>query len=152
MTELQAGDQTIQFDGERTRAIYGAIPCGGADECDCLFCKNFAAQRNSAYPDAFKAILDRLGIDPMKEGEAFEYGPVGNGLHLYGGWFYLIGELIVPGERSVSYPEASAFEFWFTKSCPGNRHFREAPRLAIEFSTRIPWILPDDPEAARRPA
>jgi hypothetical protein len=150
MTELQVGDQRIQFDRERTSAIYNSISRGGADECDCLFCKNFAAQRDTIYPAAFQTLLDQLGIDQIKEGEAFEYGPVENGLHLYGGWFYLAGQLIVAGERNVSYPDAGGFEFWFTKSCPGNRHFRDEQWFAIEFATRIPWVLHADPETARR--
>ena len=150
MVDLQVGDQSIRFDRERTAALYRAIPIGGADECGCLFCRNFAAQRDTVYPPAFKALAERLGIDPMKEGEVFECGPVGEGLHLYGGWFYLIGKLVIPGERNTSYPPQVEFEFFFTRSGPKNLHFREDPVLAIEFATRIPWILPDDPETSRR--
>ena len=49
---------------------------------------NFAAQRSSVYPDEFLSLVDKLGIDPAKEGEVYEVGP-----SVYGGWFYLTGEL-----------------------------------------------------------
>jgi hypothetical protein len=59
----------------------------------CAGCRNPMAQRDVAYPAAFRELLDRLGIDPNKEGEAVAYGPLENGLHHYGGWFFFVGDL-----------------------------------------------------------
>jgi hypothetical protein len=74
--EMRVGDQTIRYDRDRTAAAYRTLEHGFAEKCGCLFCKNFAAQRNLVYLVSFRALLDQLGIDPNKEGEAFEYGPV----------------------------------------------------------------------------
>lgn len=75
------------------RRYMGSLEHGFAEECGCIFCKNFAAQRNLVYPASFRTLLEQLGIDPNKEGEAFEYGPVKDGCHLYGGWFHFVGQL-----------------------------------------------------------
>jgi hypothetical protein len=72
MTELRVGDQTIRFDREATASVYTTVDRGGAEECGCVFCKNFAAQRTLVYPDSFSAVLHQLGIDPDKEGEVYE--------------------------------------------------------------------------------
>jgi hypothetical protein len=79
MTEMRVGDQTIRYDRDATAAVYRTLEHGFAEGCGCIFCKNFAAQRNLIYPDSFRALLDQLGIDPNKEGEAFECGPVRTG-------------------------------------------------------------------------
>jgi len=47
MTELQIDDQLIQYDREATAAIYSTLKSGGAEECGCIACRNFAAQRDS---------------------------------------------------------------------------------------------------------
>ena len=46
------------------------ITVPGADSCDCLYCRNFAEQRQTIYPEELKTLLDRLGADPTKEWEA----------------------------------------------------------------------------------
>jgi len=99
---------------------------------------------------SFRALLEQLGIDPNKEGAAFEYGPVGDGCHLYGGWFYLVGEMVTAGERNLSAPDchddAQHFEFFFTRSHPNAEAFRGGPMLAIEFTAHVKWVLPESPE------
>jgi hypothetical protein len=72
MTEMQIGDQTIGYDRDRTAAIYGSLR-GFAENCGCIFCRNFAAQRNVVYPAPFKTLLEQLGIDANKEGEIFDH-------------------------------------------------------------------------------
>jgi hypothetical protein len=73
MTEALFGDQTVRYDREATAAIYGTLEHGDADECGCIYCKNFAVQRDLVYPASFKSVLEQLGIDFNKEGEIFEY-------------------------------------------------------------------------------
>ena len=46
--------------------------------------------------------LEQLGIDLNKEADAFEYAPVDDGCHLYGGWFVFAGELVTAGERNAT--------------------------------------------------
>lgn len=152
MTETQIGDQTIRFDRDATAAIYGSVEHGFAEECGCIFCKNFAAQRNLVYPASFRALLEQLGIDPNKEGEAFEYGPVEDGCHLYGGWFYFVGEMVTAGERNCNAPDSHHFDFFFTTAHPNSRAFRGGPMLAIEFTTHLKWVLVESPDSGRHPA
>jgi hypothetical protein len=128
MTEMRIGDQTIRYDRDATAGVYGTVEHGDTERCGCIFCKNFAVQRNLVYPPSFRALLEQLGIDPNKEGEAFEYEPVGDGCHLYGGWFYLVGEVVTAGERNNNAPDAQQansdapgahhFDFFFTTSHP----------------------------------
>ena len=67
MTEMRVGDQTIRYDRDATAAVYRPLEHGFAETCECIFRKNFAAQRNLISPDSFRALLDQLGIDPNKE-------------------------------------------------------------------------------------
>jgi len=149
-TELQIGDQLIQYDREATAAIYDTLTTGGAEKCGCIACKNFAAQRDDIYPASFRSLLHQLGIDPAKDGWVYDYGPLPDGRYLYGGWFYLIGELITPGERNVgSHQGPDNFEFFFTLSPPGHEAFRGKDTLAIDFTAQVKWILPETPEYGR---
>ena len=145
MTEMRIGDQTIRYSRQETAAVYATLKHGDTERCGCISCQNFALQRNVAYPDSFRSLLDELGIDPNKEGEVFEYGPIADGYHLYGGWFNLIGELVVAGERNCLTPDLPQFEFFFTAKCPDAPAFGGGTRLAIEFTTRVKWVLPSEP-------
>ncbi len=64
MDQLQSGDQIIRYDRERTERAYSAMPGGNAERCGCSACLNFAAQRSTAYPESFRRLLERLGVDP----------------------------------------------------------------------------------------
>jgi hypothetical protein len=58
MTEVQIGDQTVRYDRDATTAAYQTLERGGTEECACIFCKNFAIQRNLVYPPSFTALRD----------------------------------------------------------------------------------------------
>jgi hypothetical protein len=144
MEQIQLGDQVIRFDRERTLKAYSSMKGGDADRCGCSYCRNFAAQRGTAYPDVFRLLLDQLGIDPQKEGEVYESGPDGP-LTMYGGWLYFAGELVRSGERMTDI--GSGFQHWFAdaKNLPKPAVDFGPKVLAIEFWTRLPWIIPDQP-------
>jgi hypothetical protein len=145
MDELRLGDQLVRYDHDATVTAYREVPSGDAERCGCLYCRNFAAQRDLVYPQAFRALLDQLGIDLHKEGEAYEMGPAGEEFRLYGGWFYFVGELIEKGERQTEL--AQDFQCYFAPrtslpsadACFGNRV------AAIEFVTKAPWVLDESP-------
>jgi hypothetical protein len=145
MTEMRVGDQIIRYDRDATAAVYGTLEHGDAEECGCTFCKNFAVQRELIYPPSFRALLEQLGVDPNKEGEIFECGPVKDGCHLYGGWFHFVGEMVTAGERDHNAPDSHQFEFFFTSTGPNAPAFRGGPRLTIEFTTHVKWVLPESP-------
>jgi hypothetical protein len=55
MTETQVGSQTIRYDRDATAAVYRTLEHSSAEECGCIFCKNFAAQRDLVYPESQSA-------------------------------------------------------------------------------------------------
>ena len=140
MDRLQSGDQIILFDQEQTRKAYSGIKVGGAERCGCSYCRNFAAQRSSVYPENFLGILDQLGIDPEKEGEVYECGPDGP-LRSYGGWFYFAGELVQPGERIAE--AGLGFQYFFTdaKRLPKPVVDFGGKVLAVEFRSKLPFVI-----------
>lgn len=144
MDEILLGDQIIRFDKPGTRAAYEAIARGDADRCGCSYCLNFAAQRSSVYPHEFLSILEKIAIDPTKEGEVYEVGPEGD-VRIYGGWFYFAGEVAEGGERNSM---LTNFEFWFADA----KRLPQPPAdfgdkvAVVEFLTRLPWVLADPPE------
>src|SRR6266851_1577213 len=100
---------------------------GGAERCGCIFCRNFAVQRNLVYPASFRALLEQLGIDPNKEGEVFECGPAEDGCRVYGGWFYFRGEMVTAGQRISNTTDSHQFAHFLTATCPDAPAFRGGP-------------------------
>jgi hypothetical protein len=144
MEQIQLGDQVIRFDRERTRQAYSSVKVGDAERCGCSYCRNFAAQRSTAYPQVFRSLLDQLGVDPEKEGEVYESGLDGS-LRMYGGWLYFSGGIVRPGERMTD--TGSGFQYWFTdaKNLPKPVVDFGPSVLAVEFWTRLPWVILDQP-------
>jgi hypothetical protein len=144
--ERSVGEQKIRFDREATVTLYGdRIKVPGADQCDCIGCKNFAAQRSKVYPEDFLRLLEELGADPLKEWEAFDYdfGRENLKSHLYGGWFLFCGELVDGAEKR---PERPGFSYWFTTSFPAATVPHDVKVCAVEFITELPWVLSEMPE------
>ena len=141
MEQIQAGDQIVLYDRAQTAAAYSAIHAGDADRCGCASCLNFAAQRRAAFPDHFQHLLHQMGINPEKEGEAYECGPDG-ALRIYGGWFYFVGEFVHAGERLTT-DSASGFQYWFAdaKNLPKPPVDFGSKVLAVEFVTKLPWVI-----------
>ncbi len=75
MKEARAGDQVVRYDREATAAIYGGLKHGFAEECGCVFCRNFAAQRDCPIRRRSASCWNRSASMRNKEFEAFEYGP-----------------------------------------------------------------------------
>jgi hypothetical protein len=146
MTELRIGDQVVRYDRAATVAAYAAVQHGLTDGCRCSSCRNFAAQRDLSYPASFRRLLDELGIDPCKEDEVYETGPAGDDWRGYGGWFHLVGEMVAAGERNTVADDCGQFEFFFRTSGSKATAFRDGPILALEFTTRVKWVLAKNPE------
>jgi hypothetical protein len=146
--ELCVGQQKILFDREATVALYHQIILiPGADQCKCIPCKNFAAQRGKLFADEFNLFLNELGIDPLKEWEAFDYNfdpktPRKN--LLYGGWFLFAGEL-VEGLDQRPEPEQKHIAYWFTTSFPTGTLPTHLKLCVTEFLVELPWVLPEIP-------
>ena len=148
--QLRNGQQVVNYDCVQTVRLYAnAITAAGADECTCVNCKNFAAQRTKGYPETFLALLNQVGVDPMKELEAFDYDfGVEKAGHLYGGWFVFCGQLVEgidwrPERRS------GLFTYWFTNSFPSSQ-LPNVSLCAIEFCVELPWVIPESDSAPHR--
>jgi len=150
MTEMQVGDQTVRYDREATAAIYAGLKNGWAEDCGCVGCRNLAAQRDVIYPTSFRELLNQLGIDPNKEAEAVADGPLENGLHHYGGWFFFVGEMVTAGERLSQASDSPYFKYWFSRVGPCPKEFRDGLKLCIEFEAHIKWILNESWDSDRR--
>ena len=90
MEHVEFGPWRITVDRDASRRIHAATPAGSAFGCKCVSCENFALHKTIPYPHEFLELLDRLGIDPNKEIESYEYMSDERGV-LYAGWFYFVG-------------------------------------------------------------
>jgi hypothetical protein len=146
--ELCLRQQKILFDREATVALYRqTITVAGADRCSCIPCKNFATQREKLFPEEFLQFLEELGVDPLKEWEAFGYNfdPKNPRKQvLYGGWFLFAGELVEGFDKRPE-PRHTTFSYWFTNSFPAGTLSTGLKLCAIEFLAEIPWVLPEMP-------
>jgi|SRR5579864_174575 len=143
MEELRLGDQLVRYDREATVKAYNTLSSGGAERCNCLYCRNFAAQRGTVYPASFRAFLDQLGIDPNKEGEVYDAaGPCGLASRPIGGWLYFVGELVENGEKLV---QVGDFQYWFQPAFPRPPACFGKPVTAVEFAAHISWVLDEPP-------
>jgi hypothetical protein len=144
MEKIRLGDQIIGYDSVRTRTAYTSMNSGFAERCGCAHCRNFVAQRSTVYPEKFLQLLELLGVDPEKEGDVHKGGAPGS-LMEYGGWFYVAGELIEAGERMAD--AGSGFQYFFRRSRMPTSLADFGDRvLALEFLTRLAWVISDDPE------
>jgi hypothetical protein len=50
-------------------------------------------------------------------------GSAEDGCHLYGGWFYFVGEMVTAGERNSNAPDSHYFESFFTTAHPSDERF-----------------------------
>jgi len=143
MEQLRLGDQLIRYDREATASAYRLVSSGCTDRCQCNACRNFALQRETAYPPEFRAILDQLGIDPEKEDDVHEIGVVVDGMCPYSGWLLFVGDILEAGESVARI--AQDFQC-FVRQAGGPACFGDHV-LAIEFITKIRWLLTEDPTA-----
>lgn len=151
MEVFERGGYVIEYDAGASRDAYRAVSKGGADVCTCTSCKNFAAQRANVFAAEFLTVLELLGIDPVKEDEAWECGKDSTGLFMYGGWFHFVGRVVRTGQEI----DVGGLRYWF--SAPGSTPkphdaFGAMPVAAIEFFTHLPWTIaepqPSDPSSS----
>ena len=143
MEQIQLGDQVIRFDRERTRQAYSSMKGGDAERSGCSYCRNFAAQRSTAYPEVFRSLLDQLGIDPEKEGEVYESGPEGS-LRMYGGCSKLQP---CPDRRSFYSYLARLWKQGLLERVSNPRRGRLSYRITNRGQARIAYLRAQSPRA-----
>lgn len=141
------GQWEFTVDREATAAAYARAELGGSASCNCEGCRNFAIARDSVYPPSFLSLLESLGIDSKKDGEAYHNARLSQGCHDYGGWFHFVGAL----EKTGDFPAVAMsenFEAWLSsKSAPPLVSLQGLSLVEVAFhATAVPWVL-DEPEA-----
>ena len=140
------GQWKYNADRDATIAAYAQEPHGFTKKCGCAVCRNFELARERVFPPEFLALLNKLGIDPHKEAEAYHNGRLASGFHDYGGWYHFIGTL----EETGDFPPVDfggSFCAWMCRaSAPRLASLKSANAVQLEFhSEAVPWLL-DEPE------
>ncbi|MHB0998634.1 MAG: hypothetical protein ACYC27_05250 [Armatimonadota bacterium] len=151
------------MDRKATLQAYAETSIGSADSCKCLFCRNFVAARESIYPDEFRTLLERLGIDYRKDAEIWEASPDGSCIRFYSGWFHFIGTIVslneqkkpshhtlrqtntklLGGEELIGDSFALSFK---DKADLAHPSFKGHSLVQLEFSVEVPWVLNELPD------
>ena len=136
------GSWTFTVDRQATTAAYANEAAGGADTCDCAGCRNFRIARSEVFPVEFLKFLDELGVDFKKDGEVYEIARLDTGLHVYGGWYHFVGQLIETGD----FPQEEYgphFRAWLQRaSAPMLPSLKDKDLVQVEFAAdAVPWLL-----------
>lgn len=151
MQLVQLRKWSVRSDPESTREVYARIDCGGAENCGCEACFNFASTRHLVYDAEILAFLEWLGIDPMLEAEARHDSRVDEGRHAYTASFYLVGEIASgpattiarAGANPIASLEPACGDIAVGFSCDARdapEVFRGLPTVRLEVSVVAPWI------------
>ncbi|PYX02067.1 MAG: hypothetical protein DMG85_22185 [Acidobacteria bacterium] len=62
MGQMQSGDQIVHYDAEQTRNAYSSMKSSYAERCGCSYCRNFAAQRSTVYPENLRLLAIELWL------------------------------------------------------------------------------------------
>ncbi len=141
MEHLDLPGWQIEFDRQATANAYTQIDSGGAETCVCDPCRNWAASRDQILSSEFREFLERLGISPDREVEAYHNCRLESGLHSYGGWYHFVGN-VVSGEQEGAAPVRFGAFVVFFRSRPVMLHtaFAGHPVVQLEFAAEVPWL------------
>ena len=138
----------FKVEPEKTRAAYTSSKNQGAEDCSCAYCRNLLAQRDIEYPQEMRRFLDSVGVDPFKEAEVWEVGPLEECYTYNAGWWHFIGEVEIVGETPIRLVTESAgrAKEWEIVFLPGQASLKlaelpVAPLVQVEFSVKLPWVL-----------
>lgn len=136
---VRLGGWLVEVDRQATQRAY--LVCrGGADDCTCVHCMNFAAARDLVYPPAMLDLLEQLGINPRCEAEVDDLAPSEDGRRLSRGWFHFVGSVVAEGAGPE--PLGKHVQVWFSRRAdlllPT---FEGQPVVQLEWSAQVPWVL-----------
>jgi hypothetical protein len=151
---VQIGRWVLRPDVARTLAAHAQLTKSGAAECTCTGCANFEAVRQELLAGPLGEILERLGISPPWEVEAYELGRASSGLHHYGGWFHFVGT-IESGSGAWrpmdDHPDVRTADFehisptlsigFHTDVVLVRPPFTGFPLVQLEISVELPWVI-----------
>jgi hypothetical protein len=147
------GRWKIKYDPKATSHCYAQLPHGSG--CLCHDCRNFMAATHAAFPAKFRAIARELGVSLNKPAELCHYCREDSGLHLVGGWYHFVGQIVSGADAMKPVGECgwthdfeklpSGFESGFTSRLDLVPAPFKKPKLVqqLNFTTRIPWVIPE---------
>ena len=139
MAQIAYRDWIFDCDVEATRAGYETISHGGAESCNCAGCRNYLAQRDSAYPAEVLDLFNQLGVNYKLDAETYRKARLEPGIHLYGGWFHFVGAIV---KQPIGPATLDNFTIDFI---PNNalaaKAFENQPVVQIEITVKLPWVL-----------
>ena len=132
----------LAVDVEATAQAYRRMVEG----CTCAYCRNFHAAQ-AHIPAAVRQTLRSLGVDPIRPAEIVIPFRNSYGTYFYTWWYHVVGQMP---------PDCSRIQDWLTPNVGVNVQAKSQcvelgfpePRLQIEFSGNLPWVLAESPEDA----
>lgn len=140
------GQWQFEFDAEATKMAYSRVDRGGAESCSCNGCRNFVAARSRVFPKPFLEFLATLGVDPLKDAEAYHNARLSPGRHDYGGWYHFVGRLTMDGDFGVVDYGGGFTACFCQATAPRLKILEGLPVVQLDFhSEAVPWML-SEPE------
>jgi hypothetical protein len=163
---VQIGPWRVEADAEATARAHNRMSAGCPERCGCRYCVNFVATRGGAYPAEALRLFETLGVRQDRESEICAPVPLTGAQYLYSGWFHFVGRILDetgpplisvsqgqgPGSAVVSELRFHALTDHFGILLRPERHllpeeFGAASVVQLEFTTELPWVLSEPPEA-----
>jgi hypothetical protein len=148
MDQLKLGSWIIEVDVKKTKAYYDKQPLI-TEDWDSVFEKNYVLACET-LPQEVKDLFNSLGIDPRKQGEVNEYEEKEDGSHVYGGFYFIVGNIIsgpnfwVNTEDGLmpNFETINGIQIAFTDqlAMPPDEALPK-PQLQLEFQLNVPWLL-----------
>jgi hypothetical protein len=132
----------LQIDQQATHHAYDQLPADW--DCTCSYCRNFRAAL-SVLPGTFLTALEDMGINLLHPAEAIEYPNLKTHLHLYEGWYHVVGHIHAApsvvldpyGRREI----ISGVEVRVSDTLALLPEGFPTPAIQVEFFVSLPWVL-----------
>lgn len=148
MDEMQIGPWRVAYDREATAHAYERVPASGPERCGCQTCRNFLAARSRNYGPNLLATLNTLGVDPEREAEVVDYGPIEDqpGYRAAGGWFHVVGRVLDGPPDLTGAGAKGPVQLAVTRRTSiVPDAFEGQPVFQLEWFGAIPWVLEEEP-------
>jgi hypothetical protein len=131
----------VYYDRDATIQALARVPAGGADSCTCEHCQNWVLTRERVVSKGMETLLHELGIPLDRDVEVCHTCRVRSGIHLYTGWFHLVGRIEF-GYQECSQPaNVDGFNVWFSgEPALVPDELNGLALIQLEFDAEIPWL------------
>lgn len=143
MQVVRINNYEIEYDPKATSEAYQKIEMGTPELCLCSFCQNYLAQREGLFPPEFIKLTKQFGINILKETEVFHMKELHQGVHLYSGWYHLVGHIKGKLHENNTW-DAINDKFSFrlmNKRELAYKVFANKPLVQLESRFVLKWVL-----------